>query len=1103
MGIRNVLTGCLCALGAWQAMAAPQPLPAPDPERPLWLRTPSVSPDGSRIAFTHGGQIWLVPATGGEARALTSDQFYSHHPVWSPDGQRIAFASRRHGNDDVFVMPAEGGAVTRLTYHSAHDVPQAFSPDGREVMFASARLGSHKADALDASKGLGGFEQLYTVPATGGRPTLLLPTPALDVKPSADGQRLLYTDRRSTENEWRKHHVSDAARDVWLYDRRDGSHRRLTDFRGEDRNAVWSPQEDAVLWLSERSGSFNVWRQPLAGGMPQQLTQHKDQPVRFLSSARDGSLVYSQAGELWRLPAGASAPQRVPVRIHQGNLMAGPANVNLAGQATELAVSPTAPEFALVARGEVFVVSALTGQTRRITHTPAEERHVSFSPDGRTLFYASERAGHWDVMAASLRREQDTAFTGAAPFEEEVLVGGEGDAFQPLLSPDGTRLAYRQDRVTLRVLDLQSGRSVEVLGRDSVYSYSDDDLHYAWSPDGRWLVSRTGFEGGAEIELLDASGRQPRRNISRSGFMDMLPQVSEDGKAVLWVSDRVAPRTADTNPAALDVFAAFLTPEAFEAFAASPDERAQQALVAQRPPATANPPPATAAKPAPAKAVGQTQPAPLPDLNGIERRTVRLTPFSVLPSFYRLTPDGRTLLLVAANPLGLEVGYAIDLPSRQPRVLFQRPPGATAAYEADAEGKQLFALGAAGIDRYDVASGKQIGSTPFNAEMTRDAQAEIAAIFDHAWRLTQVKFYDPKLHGVDWAKVGADHRRYLPYVRHWEELAEILSEMVGELNASHQGGYFMAGAGEGDASASLGIYTDDSWRGAGLRVAEVLAGGPADRSGSALQPGAVLLAIDGQPLTPDTELARLLNRKAGQPVLVSVRPAAGGQPVEQTLTPIAPAQESALAYHRWVDKRREMVEKASGGRIGYLHIPAMNLPSYLQAYSDLFGRHLHAEAVLVDVRFNGGGNLHDPLVAMLTGQSLAGMVTRDGTRVGEVPATRWTKPSALIANAGSYSDGSIFPSLYQRMKIGPLLGESVPGTGTAVLWEHQLDRRVVYGVPQLGFLARDGRWFENQDIVPEVPVAADPVSVAAGRDPQLERGVQVLLQQIGPARSAK
>ncbi len=1076
MSIR--IHGLILSLGFVVGLSHGAPLPPPDPERPLWLRTPAVSPDGSRIAFAHGGQIWVVPTAGGEASALTSGPFYSHHPVWSPDGQRIAFASRRHGNDDVFVMPAAGGAITRLTFHSAADVPQSFSPDGREILFTSARLGSPQADALDVAKPLGGLQQLYAVPATGGRPTMLLPTPALDVAPSADGQRLLYTDRRSFENEWRKHHVSEAARDVWLFDRGDGSHRRLTRFRGEDRNAVWSPQEDAVLWLSERSGSFNVWRQPLAGGEARQITFHQGQPVRFLSSARDGSLVYGQAGEIWRLPAGATQPQRVPVHIRQGNLMAGPTTVQLAGQATEFAVSPTAPELAVVARGEVFVVSAQTGQARRITNTPAEERHLSFAPDGRALLYASERSGRWEVMAARLTRAQDTGFAGVAPFEEKLLVTGPGDVFQPLLSPDGSKLAYRQDRVTVRVLDLKTGQSVEVLGRDAVYSYTDDDLRYAWSPDGRWLVTRTGFEASAEVELVDAAGRQPRRNLSNSGFTDKWPQVGAGGQAVLWASDRAASPAPDGNPIGMDVYAAFLTPEAFEAFSAG---------------APAGPAQAAGAAPAP----GQM------DLRGLERRTLRLTPFTTDLQFYRLTPDGRSLLLVAADPAGKDIGYAIDLASRQPRVLFQRPRGATTMYEADAKGQTVLALGAAGIDRYDVASGKAVSSVPFNAEMTRDAQAEIAAIFDHAWRLTQVKFYDAKMHGVDWQQVGADYRRYLPYVQQWEELVEILNEMVGELNASHQGSFFTPSGAERDATASLGVYLDEGWRGAGVRLVEVLAGGPADRSRSVLKPGAVILAVDGQPVTPETELAQLLNRKAGQPVLLSVRPAQGGAPVDETLTPVGLQQEAMLSYQRWVDKRCAQVEKASGGRLGYLHIPHMAMPEYLSAYGDLFGRYRQAEAVLVDVRFNRGGNLHDPLVAMLTGQGLAELVTRDGVRIAEVPASRWTRPSALLANAGSYSDGSVFPALYQRLKIGPLLGESVPGTGTAVLWENLLDRRLDWGVPQLGFKGRDGRFFENQEIVPDIPVGADPAAVAAGRDPQLERGVEVLLQQIGPVRSAR
>jgi tricorn protease len=425
----NIRMRCLVlslVLASGQALGAG--LPPPAPERPLWLRVPSVSPDGSRIAFAHGGQIWVVPSAGGEAIALTSGPHFSHHPVWSPDGQRIAFASRRHGNDDVFVMPAAGGAFTRLSFHSAADVPQAFSPDGREVLFTSARLGSPQADALDVAKPLGGLQQLYGVPATGGRPTMLLPTSALRGAQRRWPAAALHRPPLVRERMAQAPCVGGGARRPAVRRARrqppppDRLPRRGPQCRAE-------PAGDAVLWLSERSGSFNVWRQPLAGGQARQITFHQGQPVRLLSSARDGSLVYSYAGKLWRVPAAATQPHRVPVRIRQGNLMAGPSTAQLAGQATEFAVSPTAPELAVVVRGEVFVVSTQTGQARRIATTAAEERHPSFAPDGRTLLCASER-------------------------------------------------------------------------------------------NGRWLVTRTGCEGSAEVERVDAAGPQPRRTLSQSGFTD-------------------------------------------------------------------------------------------------------------------------------------------------------------------------------------------------------------------------------------------------------------------------------------------------------------------------------------------------------------------------------------------------------------------------------------------------------------------------------------------------------------------------------------------------------------------------------------------------------
>jgi tricorn protease len=327
--------------------------------------------------------------------------------------------------------------------------------------------------------------------------------------------------------------------------------------------------------------------------------------------------------------------------------------------------------------------------------------------------------------------------------------------------------------------------------------------------------------------------------------------------------------------------------------------------------------------------------------------------------------------------------------------------------------------------------------------------------------------------------------------------------MTGELDASHQGSRYSADAADAHATGALGLYYDDSHRGAGRKVAEVLAGGPADRPGSVIQPGALLLAIDSQPISADDDVDRRLNRKIGQPVMVTVRPATGGNPVDEVLYPVHWLQESTLAYERWVDHRRAEVTRLSGGRIGYLHLAHMDLGAYLKAYNDLFGQHRQAEAVLVDVRYNGGGNLHDALVTMLTGTSHASMVTRDGVRLGTIPAARWAKPSAVLANAGSYSDGSVFPSLYQREKIGPLIGERVPGTGTAVIWEEQIERKLRYGVPQLGFMGNDGRWFENQEVVPELAVYNDPASVAAGRDLQLEAAVNHLLKTLPATAAAK
>lgn len=1067
----------------------------PDPDRPRWLRYPAISPDGSQIAFVYAGQIWLVPSQGGEAVALTGAPYYSSHPVWSPDGSRIAFSSDRYGNADIFVMPVAGGPIQRLSHYMLPDTPMAFSPDGSELYFSSARLGDPQADVMDSHKGLGWLfvPQLYGVPSQGGRVRRLLPTSALDVAVSDDGGQWLYTSLPTPlENEWRKHQVSDAARDIWIYQPDSGEHRQLTDWRGEDRNAVWSPDGNAFLWLSERGGSFNVWRRAVDGGEAEQITQHEQWPVRFLSSADDGTLAYAYDGDLWRLDAGAEQSQRVAVSIRQGNLVDGAVPLAVNDQATEMVVSPDGKTLALVARGDVFVVSTVSGSTRRITDSTAAERDVSFAPDGRGLIYASERNGDWDLYTARLTQEADSSFVGAAPFAETVILDTDADTYQPRYASDGARVGYRHERAAIRVLDTDTGESIEVLAPDAVYSYYDGDVDFAWGPDGQWLVTRTGFESSAEVVLLDAHGVEPPVNLSLNGFLDLEPQVSPDGQAILWLSDRNGLRATNSTAAQVDVYGAFLSWEAYDHFRASGEERLRMAELSAA--QDASPAPGDEAADSEAEGGGG-----LPDIAGIQWRTGRLTPFSTRVVFYALTPDNRRLILVADKPDGTTAGYAVDLSSNSATTLFTRPtlpPSLPSpVYTTDGAVSTLYVLAAGGLTRYDLTNG-QAAPLAFRAEVSRDVRQEVAYLFDHNWRMTKKTFYRPDMQGVDWDAVGEHYRQFLPHIIHWEDLAELMNEMVGELNASHQGSRFANASPTGDQTASLGLYYDQTHLGAGMGIEAVLPGGPADRPASALQAGAVILAVDGVEITPAMHIHQLLNRRAGQPVLLTIQPADGGEPVTQTVTTLNILEENELAYQRWMARRRAMVERLSDGRIGYVHVKGMALEPYQYAYGELFGRYRDAEAVVVDIRANGGGNLHDQLVTMLTGSHDSRLMSRDGVVVTRNPVGRFTRPSALLVNASSYSDASVFPTLYKQKGIGAVVGERVPGTGTAVVRPPQMEPRLSYGIPELGFQLTDGTWFENFEVVPDILVYNDPASVTAGEDKQLEAAVQHLLEVL-------
>lgn len=1082
-----------------------------------WIRYPAISPDGKRIVFTHRGDLWVVDTAGGAARQVTTHVGHERSAVWSPDGKTLAFAADWYGQFDVFTVSAEGGAATRLTWHSNGDVPHSFTPDGRYVVFSSTRQ-----DAPEALLSSQWLPELYHVPVAGGRAKLVLTTPAESAVYSADGTRVLYQDRKAYEDTWRKHHTSSAARDVWMWTVATGEHVKLTTFPGEDRNPAWSADGRSFWYLSEESAapgrsSFNVWKYDLASGGRTRVTSHETHPVRFLTAATDGTLAYSWHGQLHVIPPGG-APRRVPVQVAAGDRENPELTLTLADGATEMAPSPNGEEVAFIVRGDVYVASTDHGTTRRITATPGLERSLSWTPDGKSILYAAERGESWDLRRAVLAGKDDERFWNALEVREEPVLATADDEFQPVVSPDGKLVAYIRNRDEIAVLDLATAAAAPGAGgtpsvktivpSDRCYSYADGDIRFEWSPDSRWLAFN--FLGAKrwidDVGVADvASGVVT--DLTDSGYEESSPHWTADGRALLFVSDRAGRKNHGSWGSDGDVFAQYLTQDSFDRSRLS---REELALRVKREEKEKEPKKDDAAKPDEAKKDEAAKPgdaataagAPKPvaiEFEGRERRVRRLTTISGDVSSFAVSPDGEVVLTVAAIDGEWALWATKPRDGAQKKVTGTGGPGEI-VFAKDGRSAYLLAAGGriaklslGGLDgEGDVtADRKDVG---FSAQFTVDRRLEREAIFEHAWHQAADKFYDPAYHGADWKAMHDAYARVLPFVSNGHEFAEVLSEMLGELNASHTGGRYRMPTPDEQKTAALGLLWDPVWTDEGLRVAEVLAGGPADRPGTKLTPGAVVLAVDGVRLAADMDPARALANKAGNHVVLTIRTPDGGTATER-VEAIALDAEAELLYARWMRRCDAEVLRLSNGRVGWTRVEGMDDESFRTLFRDALGKHSDREALIVDTRWNGGGWLHEDLVSFLSGKEYLWFVPRGKTKgqMGAESARRWTRPSVVLMNEGNYSDAHVFPFAFRELGLGKLVGAPVAGTGTAVWWETQSDPQIVFGIPQVGLLDARGKYLENQELRPDVEVYQNPADLARGVDAQLAAAVKAAL----------
>lgn len=1090
---RKVTCGLSLIVGMWALVATGTGAGEPA----LWLRYPAISPDGATVAFSYRGDIWTVSSTGGPAVPLTVSAAHDFMPVWSPDGTRIAFASDRYGNFDVFVMPAAGGEARRLTFHSADDFPQSFTPDGTAVLFSSARLDA----ASNVQFPTGAQPELYRVGLTGGMPVQVLTTPAIHAAYNRAGTLLAYSDQKGFEMEWRKHDTSSFARDVWVWDVAANRHTRLTELGFDDRQPVWSPDERALLYLSERSGSFNVWRLDLADPThPAQVTRHATHPVRFLSASRQGDLCYAFDGEIYVRPAGATESRKLVVTTATDRRQNDIERLDVGSEVSELAPSPDGKEVAFVARGEVFVASTEHGTTRRITTTPEQERSVSFSPDGKSLLYASERDGSWNVYRTDRTDSNEPAFFNATALRETPVIATPAEEFQPRFSPDGKEVAYLEERTILKVITLATGATRTVLPGELNYSYSDGDQWYEWSPDGRWFavqfLSPTRWSG--EVGLIPSSGEGKLINLTRSGYEDALPHWVGKGDVLIWATDRHGARSQAGWGQEYDVFAAFLTRKAWDRYRL--DEAAFDQLTAREKDAEkekAKEGDTTKGKETKAEDKAPRLPDPVAfDLDGLDDRIVRLSMHSADLAGAALTPDGETLVYLAKFEKGYDLWKYVPR-KKEIKLLAKLDAEDQADLQLDREGKKAFVLADKQLMTVDLESGK---TTPVkaSAKLELDAAGERAYFFEHAWRQTGKKFYVETMHGVDWAAMKTAYARFLPHIDNNRDLAELISEMQGELNASHTGGRYRPKRPTADATAALGFFPDPAHRGDGVRILEIIEGAPIQQAGTRVRPGVVIEAIDGTLIAAGANWYPLLNQKADVPVRLALLDPATGTRWEETVKPISWSDHGRLLYNRWVRSRRAEVARLSGGRLGYAHIRGMDDGSYREIFEEIFGREVGKEGIVLDTRFNGGGNLVEPLTVFLSGQVYYRAVPR-GRQIGVEPTQRWTKPSIVVMNEGNYSDAHCFPTAYKSLRLGDTVGMQVPGTCTSVWWERLQDPSFVFGIPEVGYLDTAGDYTENKHLDPDHTVDNDPALEAAGRDQQLEKAVEVLLAKL-PAK---
>ena len=1027
------------------------------------MTEPALCPTRPELAFVSGGDIWVAPSKGGEAHLLVSHPADESRPLYSPDGNRLAFVSTRTGGGDIYVLNLTSGELKRLTYEDGMDQLDAWSRDGKWIYFSSG------------SKDVGRKNDIFRVSADGGTPMAVSADRFVNefqAAPAPDGSTIAFAARGNGDQQWwRNGHSHLDESEIWV--RKDnGSYEKLIDLSGRNAWPMWMPDGKQLYFMSDRAGAQNLWTLT-PGAKPKQVTKFTSGRVLWPSIGYDGKeVVFEHDFKIWKLDTKTGEAFNVPITLVGSAAGPGTTHQSLT-QFTDLSLSPDGRKLALAGHGDIFASGAREGgEALRVTRSPEPETQVSWAPDSLRIVYVGERNAVNHVFLYDFTKKSETQLTNDALPDSA-----------PDFSPDGKSVSFIRNRRELHVMNLESKQD-RVLATGAIAGGFNGG-GYEWSLDGKWIAyAAAGERALRNIWVVPAAGGEPRQISFLANTNGGSIRWNPDGKSLIFSTGQ---RTESPQIAKID-----LVPRAPN----FTEERFEDLFKPETPPAGRG----GGARPA-------TPPKPVEIVFEGIRNRLTLLPVGLDVNNPQISPDGKTLLLsaVVAGQTNLYT-YSLDESTggrggrggadRVARQLTSTP-GQKSRAQFSPDVREVYYLEAGRVQSIAIDT-KVVRTVAVTAEIDIDFDKEKVAVFQQAWAGQRDGFYDPKFHGVDW---NAVRTRYAPLVegaRTPDELRRLLRLMVGELNSSHSGVTAPAAAGDGGGrggpratTGQLGLSFDraEYERSGKLKITEVLPQSPAEIA--KIQVGEELRAVDGEAVGAGVNLDSLLQHKVDKRVVLDI----SGRQV--TVRPVGSLAEQL--YRKWVEDNRAYVSKVSGGKLGYIHMRDMSAQALTQLYIDLDADNRAREGVVIDVRNNNGGFVNAYALDVLARRGYMTMTDRGG-RSGPARTVLGQRslelPTILVTNQHSLSDAEDFTEGYRTLKLGKVVGEPTSGwiiyTGSMELVDGSSMR-----MPGTLITGADGKNMEMNPRPVDVPVTRPIGETYTGRDSQLDTAVKELLAQIG------